>query len=706
MKFRIKKIFKVPSLDRIFRRPHREPPLQLSQSVTSSERQTDSLAAPPSTESQNDSQSYPPPERRSSGSDAGSVVDASARKPQRKHENLAWKGMHTALRLLAKNSDGFPPLKTAVGVLVTCLDLTQDVIGNREEHDKLAIELKDMADTLIPYAQKLMERGDGGSVALILKSINEELAEIKDKLGRGKFKRAIEASEDQADIVKRYRRINSLFRRLLSDITLRIHVEVGKLREATEATLLRTLDPVHDARYNSAYSTAVKRRGCTASTREQIQEDLRTWANDSTSIKVFWLNGMAGTGKTTILYTFCQWLEDNSRLGGNFFCSRSSGSCRSLNKILPSLAYQLAHYSPAFRSKLCTILEDQQSPQTLNVGSQFKWIIETPLEKSKDAIPEGVVIVIDALDECGSASETRLFLETLLKFASQLPVKFIIASRPEPIIVTKMQSPGFSPSTIHLHDIEQSLVEADIRKYLGEAFSSMSPVPSEDILDELARLSGNLFIYAATVARYVNPEGVKPNLSERRLQAILDISSPTSGLLLYQEIDDLYTKILDGAFNPKEYELKERENAALILRTVVCTMEPMSTRALSVLLALKHEEVENTLSRLQSVLHVQEGPTGLVSILHASFPDFMFDKTRSHRFYCDPGKFHSSLSGFCFDVMHKELRFNICGLETSFLFDSNAPELQQKIRTNITDALFYGNPDCQAAKSLAKHVRQ
>ncbi|KAF9537924.1 WD40 repeat-like protein, partial [Agrocybe pediades] len=33
--------------------------------------------------------------------------------------------------------------------------------------------------------------------------------------------------------------------------------------------------------------------------------------------------------------------------------------------------------------------------------------------------------------------------------------------------------------------------------------------------------------------------------------------------------------------------------------------------------------------------------------------------------------------------------FNICGLETSFLFDSNVPDLQQKIKRNISDALFY-----------------
>ncbi|KAF4612642.1 hypothetical protein D9613_011794 [Agrocybe pediades] len=707
MKGKFKKV-KVPNLRPLWSRerstdsqsaPTTQSPKD-SQSASTTEQPTDPQLAPPTeippdshskppTEIRTNSQSKPPTELGPTDSRSGADIEGEAQNQPQKNVSIPWKAMRTALRALEKNSGGLPPLKAAVGLLVACLDLTIDVIHNREEYDKLALELAAMANDLEPHAKQLMERGEDGSVARIMKSINEELTQIKDKLDRSKLKRAMDASGDKDDIVNRYRKIDSLFRYLLSDITLRTHIEIRKLRDATDATLLRTLEPVHDARYNSAYSTAVNRRGCTASTREQILQTLRTWADDPTGAKVFWLNGMAGTGKTTILYTFCQWLEENSRLGGNFFCSRGSGSCRSLNKILPSLAYQLAHYSAAFRSQLCTILEDYQSPQTLNVGSQFKWVLETPLEKSKEAIPEGVVMVIDALDECESALETRLFLETLLKLVHRLPVKIIVASRPEPIIITKMQSPGFCPSTIHLHDVEKSLVEADIRKYLEEALSSMSPPPSPGILDELARRSGKLFIYAATVARYVNPEAIKLNLSERRLQAILDITSPTSGLLLYQEIDDLYTKILDGAFNPKEYEHKERENAALILRTVVCAMEPLSTQTLSVLLAFKHEEVENTLSRFKSVLHVQEGPTGVVSILHASFPDFMFDKSRSLHFHCNPGDFHMELSSFCFDVMGKELRFNICGLETSFLFDSDVPDLQQKIERNISDALFY-----------------
>ncbi|KAF9553606.1 hypothetical protein CPC08DRAFT_727788 [Agrocybe pediades] len=212
-----------------------------SQSVPPSEMPTNLHSTHP-TEKPTDSQSKPHTQLGPTDSGPRAGVQEQAQKPSEKLGSMLWKTTQTALRLLEKNSDGFPPLKTAVGVLVTCLDITQDVIDNHKEYNEVAVELKDMATSLASHAPKLMERGDDGSIALILKSINEELAQIKKKLGRGKFKRAIEASEDKDDIINRYRKIDSLFRRLLSDITLRTHVEIVELRKATDTLNHRLLD--------------------------------------------------------------------------------------------------------------------------------------------------------------------------------------------------------------------------------------------------------------------------------------------------------------------------------------------------------------------------------------------------------------------------------------------------------------------------------
>ncbi|KAF9549502.1 WD40 repeat-like protein [Agrocybe pediades] len=399
------------------------------------------------------------------------------------------------------------------------------------------------------------------------------------------------------------------------------------------------------------------------------------------------MNGMAGTGKTTILYSFCEWLEENKRLAGNFFCSRASTACRDLNNIVRSIAYQLAHYSPAFRSALCKILEEKQNPHTLNVGEQFKWMVEKPLQNSKDAIPDGVVIIIDALDECNNVSATALFLKVLLQYSTHLPIKFMVASRPEPVILKNMQTPTFSPSVLRLHDIEQSLVEADIKLYLQEALSTMSPALTPDVLDRLTKQAGKLFIYAATVARYVNPDDDEVD-SETRLDAVLGISS-SSASLQAQELDSLYRSILSSAFDKTRLEERELKIASLVLQTVICAMEPMTTSMMSTILALRQGDVARSLFRLQSVLHVQEGPSGLVSVLHASFPEFLCNEARSREFYCNTIEHNTTLAHCCFNVMYKELHFNMCDLESSYHLDKDVPGLKQKIRANISAALLY-----------------
>jgi len=225
---------------------------------------------------------------------------------------------------------------------------------------------------------------------------------------------------------------------------------------------------VDDARYNSSYSMTLKRRGCIAESHEEMLENIKGWVVDPKGAKVYWMNGMAETGKTTILYSLCEWLDENARLGGNYFCSRNSPSCRDVNNIVPTLAYQLAQYSPAFRTMLCKVLEVKPQSSRLDVRMQFEKLLQEPMQVVKAAMPENVVVVIDALDECDDGDAFRLFLGTLLKFAANVPIKFFLASRPEPAIREKMLAPGYSHSFLYLHNIEKSIVEADNSRFMQE----------------------------------------------------------------------------------------------------------------------------------------------------------------------------------------------------------------------------------------------
>jgi len=142
------------------------------------------------------------------------------------------------------------------------------------------------------------------------------------------------------------------------------------------------------------------------------------------------------------------------------------------------------------------------------------------MQKAKDAIPGGVVIVIDALDECDDPSTVQLLLKTLFEHAATLPMKFFVASRPEYIIRDVLQ---ILPSVLRLHDIDESIVAADIRKYLVASFESISLSPSD--IERITKRAGKLFIYASTAVRYIRPANFR-------------VDSPTGSAGCYRWVDD------------------------------------------------------------------------------------------------------------------------------------------------------------------------
>jgi hypothetical protein len=128
-------------------------------------------------------------------------------------------------------------------------------------------------------------------------------------------------------------------------------------------------------------------------------------------------------------------------------------------------------------------------------------------------------------------------------------------------------------------------------------------------------------------------------------------------------------------------------------------MEPMAPETLASFLNLTKDEVEIALDPLRSVLHVPEGG-GLVSVLHASFPDYMLDRLRAKSFYCDSSQHNEVLANHCFDVMKAQLRFNICNLESSFVFDKDVVDLAERIKSSISAALSY------SCRYWGEHLRQ
>ena len=111
-----------------------------------------------------------------------------------------------------------------------------------------------------------------------------------------------------------------------------------------EAAILNNIPCAHEAEHRHG-----DRNGCLKGTREAILNEIEHWTGDFSASSVCWLNGLAGTGKSTIAQTIAETLFTDGWLGASFFCSRDFEDRSNLRLIFPTLAVQLAYRYPEFR---------------------------------------------------------------------------------------------------------------------------------------------------------------------------------------------------------------------------------------------------------------------------------------------------------------------------------------------------------------------
>ncbi|KAF8813479.1 hypothetical protein BYT27DRAFT_7158386 [Phlegmacium glaucopus] len=188
------------------------------------------------------------------------------------------------------------------------------------------------------------------------------------------------------------------------------------------------------AEYDAA--SPAPRNACTANTRRAILDTLQVWASDKTTTKVYWLNGMAGTGKTTIAYSFSKILDEKNSLSGTFFSSHLQVDLSDVYCIIPTICLQLAAsgYLPSLSHLILNVVEANPDCKSWRIGKQFLNFLVRPLTAAYRDTSEVVVvpvIVLDALDECSDQSLVAELLAAILEHSTSLPVKFFVTSRPE-----------------------------------------------------------------------------------------------------------------------------------------------------------------------------------------------------------------------------------------------------------------------------------
>jgi hypothetical protein len=313
-----------------------------------------------------------------------------------------------------------------------------------------------------------------------------------------------------------------------------------------DVNLLKGMPHTADAGFSDG-----NRKGCLRGTRQDVLLEIEGWLVNENGWRVFWLNGLAGTGKSTIAPTFAESTFAYGKLGASFFCSRDSADRSNLQSIFPTLAFQLARRYPRFREELLQVLRANHDIEQEALSSQLEKLIVGPLQATKIS----TLIVIDALDECKDEEPESALLSALSRHVREIPdVKFFITGRPEPRIRRGLRLESLHPITevLRLHEVDRSSVDGDIRLYLKTELANIHetrkdqctfPVewPISYDIDILCKKAAGLFIHASTIIKFVSS---KDDVPTDRLD--LTVGSETADYK--RGIDDLYTKTLELAF--------------------------------------------------------------------------------------------------------------------------------------------------------------
>jgi hypothetical protein len=432
-------------------------------------------------------------------------------------------------------------------------------------------------------------------------------------------------------------------------------------------------------------------------------------SSSSSSLSIFWLAGLAGTGKSTIIKTFCERVSNDDRfMLASFFASRNSAERRDPYRILHTFAYQLAIMTDSIRSHVLAAVRAPQDVMQEPMQEQVKQLLAGPISKAR-LHGRTIVLVIDALDECQKTAgvEGGPLIKLLAQLLQDQPIKLLVTSRQEDSLTKMFASLSHVP--LRLHEIKSAIVEADVWRILDAGFADIRRDRAHDLqtdrwptrsdLNMLVNLTGPFFIYAATVLKFV---GAPRFLPEERLNQVLRRGSAISsdGSKLFSKIDVLYLDILKAATEDEagdpDIELCRRVGG--LLRTIVLLEEPVSVSTLAQLMDLTENvpRIDSDVRALSSVLMITHTPgskrfSETVSTFHPSFRDFLVDPRRcsAEHFLVKPAEHHHQLLASCVRLMNRWLRYDICGIQKLSCANADLQDLPERLAGNLPEAVRY-----------------
>ncbi|KAF8533431.1 WD40-repeat-containing domain protein [Trichophaea hybrida] len=433
----------------------------------------------------------------------------------------------------------------------------------------------------------------------------------------------------------------------------------------------------HLAKLPCAYGAAFNSRiwqhkaGCLNGTRVDLLKQIMTWSESASGAGIYWLNGMAGTGKSTIAHTVARDCHDQKRLGASFFFSRGQGDLGHAAKFFTSLATQLANTLSVLKPYICRAIAENPDISERGLAEQWKYLIFQPLSHAQDVSLQSrqYILIIDALDECEGEKDIGLILQLFAeaKTLNTVRLKVFVTSRPETPIRHGFNTIPDAHQDFILHHIPQHIIQSDISIFLRHELEDIRRAkdlseewPGESIIELLCQKARGLFIYASTACRFIRDPDWYPDESLATILKDDYVGQTATG-----ELDDMYTKILMQAITSGSRDQQMLSSQfSQIVGAIVTMLDTLPATILDRLLLLREGTVHARLRCLHSILDIPKSNESPIQLLHPSFRDFLLDEQRCKdpRFYIDQGEAHTHLFVSCLNLMSKHLKRDMCNL--------------------------------------------
>jgi uridine kinase len=425
---------------------------------------------------------------------------------------------------------------------------------------------------------------------------------------------------------------------------------------------------------------------CLLGTRNAVLEKISSFLSGTThddQSQILLLTGVAGSGKSAIASTIAERFEKRHRLGSSFFFNHAEAGKNRADNVFSTIARDLADLDCKIKNNLWNAIKDNISlRKTRSPREQFEHFIQNP---TKDlTILGSVVIVIDALDECGTQTSRKELLDVLVEKIPELPanVRILITARPVTDIVDRLSSLT-SVRHMRMEDIPGTSTKADIRTFIQKELSNdaqgLGKSLDEQALDALVEMAGVLFIWASTACRFIKGEGEDGGgrSPAERLQLVISNKLQTRKL---DRIDNLYLKVLGSALSGNDTLAMRRFKS--VMGAILAAKERLSVAALHDL--FEEADITPRVDPRSIVPYLGTLLTGTtkqsvpVQVLHPSFKDFLTDRSRSGAFFIDIKEHNDSLAVLSLDLMKRHLKRDICGFGDLFLPNSKMEDIPSR----------------------------